>query len=156
MRLSVGEAFHRFGDRMFSAAFSVCRNHADADDAVQDAFIKYYSVGLDYESEEHIRAWLIRVAVNRAKDIAGSFRRRNRIDKCAGIRGAQALRQRFNLGRKGRRLHDDCDICILRILPDFHSHRLHLPCRHVSRAAGACPAIPGRRSKERINGGKDG
>ena len=80
MRLSVDEAFHRFGDRTFSAAFSVCRNHADADDAVQDTFIKYHSMGLDYESEEHIRAWLVRVAVNRAKDIAGSFWHRNRVD----------------------------------------------------------------------------
>ena len=80
MRLSVDEAFSRFGDRVFSAAFSVCRNRADADDAVQDTFIKYYSMGLDYESEEHIRAWLIRVAVNRAKDIVGAFWHRNRVE----------------------------------------------------------------------------
>ena len=80
MRLSVDEAFERFGDRTFSAAFSVCRNRADADDAVQDAFIKYFSTGLEYENEEHIRAWLIRVAMNRAKDIAGSFWRRNRVE----------------------------------------------------------------------------
>ena len=79
MRLSVDEAFQKYGDRTFSAAFSVCRNHVDADDAVQDAFIKYYSMGLDYESEEHIRAWLIRVAVNRAKDIASSFWRKNKV-----------------------------------------------------------------------------
>lgn len=80
MRLSVDEAFHRFGDRAFSAALSVCRSRADADDAVQDAFIQYHSLGLEYESEEHIRAWLIRVAVNRAKNIAGSFWRRRRVD----------------------------------------------------------------------------
>lgn len=79
MRLSVDEAFQKYGDRTFSAAFSVCCNRVDADDAVQDAFIKYYSLGLDYESEEHIRAWLIRVAVNRAKDISGSFWRRNKV-----------------------------------------------------------------------------
>ena len=79
MRLSVDEAFQKYGDRIFSAAFSVCRNRTDADDAVQDAFIKYYSLGMDYESEEHIRAWLIRVAVNRAKDIAGSFWQRNKV-----------------------------------------------------------------------------
>ena len=79
MRLSVDEAFQKYGDRAFSAAFSVCRNRVDADDAVQDAFIKYYSMDLDYENEEHIRAWLIRVAVNRAKDIAGSFWRRNKV-----------------------------------------------------------------------------
>ena len=80
MRLSVDEAFHLFGDRVFSAAYSVCRNRADADDVVQDTFIKYFSMRLDYESAEHIRAWLVRIAINRAKDIAGSFWRRNRVD----------------------------------------------------------------------------
>ena len=79
MRLSVGEAFQKYGDRVFSAAFSVCRNRTDADDAAQDTFIKYHSLGMEYESEEHIRAWLLRVAVNRAKDITASFWRRNRV-----------------------------------------------------------------------------
>lgn len=79
MRLSVDEAFQKYADRVFSAAFSVCRNRADADDAAQDTFVKYYSLGKDFESEEHIRAWLIRAAVNRAKDIAGSFWRRNKV-----------------------------------------------------------------------------
>lgn len=79
MRLSVDEAFQKYADRTFSAAFSICQNRTDADDAVQDTFIKYYSLDMDYESEEHIRAWLIRVAVNRAKDIAGSFWHRNKV-----------------------------------------------------------------------------
>jgi RNA polymerase sigma-70 factor (ECF subfamily) len=57
----------------------VCRNRADADDVTQDVFLKYHTTDMDYESEEHIRAWLIRVAINRAKDIAGSFWRRNKV-----------------------------------------------------------------------------
>ncbi len=80
MRLSVDEAFQKYGDRVFSAAYSVCRNRADADDVVQDTFLKYHTLVSDYESEEHIRAWLLRVAVNRAKDITTSFWRRNRAD----------------------------------------------------------------------------
>ncbi|MBE7003286.1 MAG: sigma-70 family RNA polymerase sigma factor [Ruminococcaceae bacterium] len=79
MRLSLDEAFQKFADRVFSAAFSVCRNRADADDTVQDTFLKYHTLNMDYESEEHIRAWLIRVAVNRAKDISSSFWHKNRV-----------------------------------------------------------------------------
>lgn len=41
MRLSVDEVFDRYGDRIFLAAFSVCRNRADADDVVQDTLIRY-------------------------------------------------------------------------------------------------------------------
>lgn len=79
MRLSVEEAFRRYGDRVFSAAFSICRNREDADDTVQDTFLKYYSMNADYIDETHLKAWLLRVAINRAKDITGTFWRRNRI-----------------------------------------------------------------------------
>ena len=79
MRLSVDDAFRKYGDRLFSAAFSVCRNRADADDVVQSTFIKYHNVGLDYRDEEHLRAWLLRVAINGAKDVTTSFWRRNKV-----------------------------------------------------------------------------
>ena len=80
MRLSVDEAFQKYGDRIFSAAFSVCRNRADADDVVQDTLIRYYSLDKEFENEAHLKAWLIRVAVNRAKDINASFWRRNTVE----------------------------------------------------------------------------
>ena len=79
MRLSVADAFQRYGDRLFAAAFSVCRNKMDADDAVQDALIKYHTLGLEYTDEAHVRAWLLRVAINRAKDISSSFWRKNTV-----------------------------------------------------------------------------
>ena len=73
MRLSVDEAFRRYGDRVFSAAFSVCGNREDADDTVQDTFLKYYTREQDYIDETHLKAWLLQVAINRAKDIAGAL-----------------------------------------------------------------------------------
>ena len=79
MRLSVDETFQKYGDRIFSAAFSVCRNRADADDVVQDTLIRYYALGKDFENEPHLKAWLIRVAINRAKDITASFWRKNKV-----------------------------------------------------------------------------
>lgn len=79
MRLSVDEVFDRYGDRIFRAAFSVCRNRADADDVVQDTLIRYNSLRKDFESEAHLKAWLLRVAINRAKDVVTSFWRRNRV-----------------------------------------------------------------------------
>ena len=79
MRLSVDEVYRGYADRLFSAAFSVCRDPADAEDAVQDALIKYFGSKLEFENESHVRAWLLRVTVNRAKDIASSFWRRNRV-----------------------------------------------------------------------------
>lgn len=80
MRLSVDEIFQKYGDRIFSAAFSICQNQADANDVVQDTLIRYYSLGKDYESESHLKAWLIRVAINRAKDVVSSFWRKNKVE----------------------------------------------------------------------------
>lgn len=79
MRLSVDEAFEKYGDRLFAAAFSVCRNQMDADDAVQEALIKYHTYGLDYLSETHVKAWLLRFAINCAKNTASSFWRKNTV-----------------------------------------------------------------------------
>ena len=53
MRLSLEDAFQRYGDRVFSAAFSICQNQEDADDTVQDTFLKYYTQSMDYITEGH-------------------------------------------------------------------------------------------------------
>lgn len=79
MRRSVEDAFQQYGDRVFSAAFSICQNKEDADDVVQDTFLTYYTRKKDYIDETHLKAWLLRVAINRAKDITGAFWRRNRV-----------------------------------------------------------------------------
>lgn len=57
MRLSVEEAFRQYGDRVFSAAFSICQNKEDADDAVQDTFLKYYTRKEDYIDEKVCSYW---------------------------------------------------------------------------------------------------
>ena len=80
MRLSVDEVFRAYGDRLFTVAFNLCQNRADADDVVQDTLIKYYTLGKEFEDETHLKAWLIRLAVNRAKDITTSFWRRNKVE----------------------------------------------------------------------------
>ena len=79
MELSVDEVFQKYADRIFSAAFSVCRNRADANDIVQETLIRYYSLHKEFASEAHLKAWLIRVAINRAKDITRSFWRKNKV-----------------------------------------------------------------------------
>lgn len=79
MRLSTETAVEKFKQNLFAAAFSVCRCKEDAEDAVQDAFIKYHTSDKEFESAEHIKSWLIRVTVNRAKDISSSYSRKNSV-----------------------------------------------------------------------------
>lgn len=63
----------RYKDALFAAAFHICKNSADADDVVQDTFLQYHLTKKQFDSEQHIRAWLIRVAINKAKDCTRSF-----------------------------------------------------------------------------------
>ena len=79
MRLTADEAYRRFADNVFAAAFSICRCKTDADDAVHDTFIKYMSSKNDFNDEEHIKAWLLRTAINRAKDFTRAFARKNSV-----------------------------------------------------------------------------
>lgn len=79
MRLSAQEAFASYGDRIFAAAYSVLRNREDADDVVQDTFVKYCATDKEFTDCEHLKAWLLRLAINRAKDLLRQFWRRNTV-----------------------------------------------------------------------------
>lgn len=77
MRQPVEVLIEMYKNNIYVIAFNVCQNAHDAEDVVQDTFIQYISSKKDFETEEHIRAWLIRVAINKAKNKKTSFFRRN-------------------------------------------------------------------------------
>ena len=79
MRPSLQELVDKYRNNLFAVAFNVCKNAEDAEDVVQDTFIQYYSTGKQFETEQHVRAWLIRVAINKAKNINSSFWRKNKV-----------------------------------------------------------------------------
>ena len=79
MKLSAEDAFRQFGDRVFSAAFSATGSKEDADDVVQDTFLKYWDTDQDFTDENHIKAWLLRVAINRSRDLLRSFWHRKKV-----------------------------------------------------------------------------
>jgi RNA polymerase sigma-70 factor (ECF subfamily) len=51
-------------NRLYRTALAITGNVADAEDIVQEVFIRAYEKAPDFESEEHEKAWLIRVTVN--------------------------------------------------------------------------------------------
>lgn len=79
MKQSVQELVALYQNNLFAAAFNVCKNAQDAEDIVQDTFIQYYTNKKEFDSEQHIRAWLIRVAINKAKNVNHTFWKRNKI-----------------------------------------------------------------------------
>lgn len=79
MRLPLENVIWQYQDRLYKISFSVCKNTADAEDVVQDTFVKYHQSKKQFESEEHMRAWLIRVCINLSKNVVTSLWNRNRI-----------------------------------------------------------------------------
>ena len=64
-------------DDVFRTALACCRNRSEAEDAVQNTFLKLMTSAPNFTDEEHIRRWLIRVAVNESKNFLKSAWRRN-------------------------------------------------------------------------------
>lgn len=79
MRIPVEWLIKEYQTNLFVTAFNVCKNAEDAKDVVQDTFIAYHTSNTQFNDEQHIRAWLFRITVNKAKDIRKSFWHRNKM-----------------------------------------------------------------------------
>ena len=76
MRPDVEQVMKTYKDRLFRTAFCIVRNPSDAEDVVSDVLLKYMDSRKDFENEEHLKAWLIRAAVNRSRDMMTAFWRK--------------------------------------------------------------------------------
>ena len=80
MKIPLEELIPEYQNHLYAAAFGICRNQCDAEDVVQEVFLRYYLGKKEFDSKEHIRAWLLRVTVNLARDKVRSFWNRNKVD----------------------------------------------------------------------------
>ncbi len=65
-----GELYDRYCERAYRVAFSVCRDHGYAQEAVQDAFLGVWKSRASYQSEQgSVAAWILTVVRYRAIDI---------------------------------------------------------------------------------------
>lgn len=49
------------------------KNYEDSEDIFQTVFLKYVLSSVSFESEEHEKAWFIRVTINACKDLLKNF-----------------------------------------------------------------------------------
>lgn len=79
----ITQKYERYGNLLYRICFIMLCNKTDAEDAVQDTFVKYMRYHAAFTSNDHEKAWFIRVATNVCRD-----------------------RQRFRLRQKVVPLHD--------------------------------------------------
>lgn len=59
-------------DTVYRVAFNYLKSSADADDVTQDVFFRLLNEKKTFQSDDHVKNWLIRVAVNQCKNIVRS------------------------------------------------------------------------------------
>ncbi len=66
-----------YADTVYKIAISYSTQKQDAEDIFQNVFLKLYKNKKDFQDEDHIRKWLIKVTVNESKNIWKTFWNRN-------------------------------------------------------------------------------
>ena len=65
---SLQDAVANYSKSIARAAFTYLKNTADAEDITQEVFLALLEKQPHFESEEHLKAWLLRVAINKSKN----------------------------------------------------------------------------------------
>lgn len=60
---------HTYGPSIYRLAYVRTGSHADAQDVMQETFLRLVRGGPDFENETHCKAWLLRVATNCVNDV---------------------------------------------------------------------------------------
>ena len=73
----MAEVIQRHGDMVRRLCMVHLKNYADTEDIFQTVFLKYALASVSFDSDEHEKAWLIRVTLNACRDLLRSvFRSR--------------------------------------------------------------------------------
>ncbi len=75
-RTEFGFYAEKYKDTVYRVALNFMGNAQDAEDAVQEALLKLYLSRDQFEGEEHVKRWLIRVTLNLCKNAARAAKRR--------------------------------------------------------------------------------
>lgn len=74
----------RYIDTVFRVALNYIGSHADAEDVTQNVFLKLLRETKPFESQDHIRNWLIRVTINECKNLVRSrWWKQESLDNCS-------------------------------------------------------------------------
>jgi len=68
-RRHIEYAVEKYSQMLFRICYSILDNKHDAEDALQETFLKYMTKAPLFEDSEHEKAWLIKVATNISKNM---------------------------------------------------------------------------------------
>ena len=71
-KISAAEAFKKHSDMVYRLAVARVKNKYDADDILQEVFLRFIKAKDKVENEEHLKALLIRITINCSKSMLTS------------------------------------------------------------------------------------
>ena len=78
--LKYDEAVRKYAQTVQSVCFVRLQSVPDAEDCLQNTFVKLYTKAPYFKDEEHLKAWLLRVAVNECRKYLRDHRRETPLD----------------------------------------------------------------------------
>ena len=74
-------ALENYGDDIYRLSFVYMKNKEDSEDIVQETLMKLLQNDYDFENENHLKSWLLRVAINLCKNrLKSSFKKEVQLD----------------------------------------------------------------------------
>lgn len=67
--LSYEQAVHDYAQAVASVCLMRLGSYDDAEDCFQNTFLKLYTSSPSFDSTEHLKAWLLRVAINECRSV---------------------------------------------------------------------------------------
>lgn len=100
---SVAErALARWGDTVYRVALAQTGSRTEAEDIYQDVFLKLVDQPRTFLSDDHLKAWLIRVTINQSRDLLRTCARRATDSlECHREEAERALAQTTSKGSGG-------------------------------------------------------
>ena len=86
------QLMRRFNRTLFRTARAILRDDAEAEEAVQDAYLLAYRKLADFRGEAKLSTWLVRIAANEALARRRKQARRNLLAPVVGLDGAAQAR----------------------------------------------------------------
>lgn len=71
-KITASEAFKKHSDMVYRLAIARVKNKYDADDILQEVFLRFIRVKDKVENDEHLKALLIRITINCSKSMLTS------------------------------------------------------------------------------------
>ncbi len=71
-------AFDTFGELVLRAAYCCVGNYSEAEDIAQDVFLTLHEKKKSFNDDEHMKAWLLRVTINRCRNFKTSWKQKGR------------------------------------------------------------------------------